>query len=294
MSPDPHPAGKFVTRTWRFGSGGSGTALLGDGWWNPEKWGVWSSRTEASLTAPYLVEKSDDVHLRIEYKLPPRWKGRRRGQVFVRVNGEETYGGVDDPVAKVRAVDVRVTGGLWRRFDPAVVTVQTDTLQNPAESIASDDHRDLGFGLISITAQTIAVPESDDGQALSAPPEDVKQALDALSENIRLVVWDLDDTFWRGTLMEGGAQFVIGNKAIVKALAARGILLSICSKNNVEDVLATLEPTGLLDYFVFPQIDWQPKGPRLAKLVELVQLRPPTILFIDDIAQPKRGETFCP
>ena len=38
----------------------------------------------------------------------------------------------------------------------------------------------------------------------------------------------------------------------------------------------------MLDYFVFPQIDWQPKGPKLAKLVELVQLRPPTILFIDD------------
>ena len=140
--------------------------------------------------------------------------------------------------------------------------MQTDTLQNPAQSIASDDHRDLGFGLISMTAHTIAVPGPDDGEASPAPPEDVKQALDALSENIRLVVWDLDDTFWRGTLMEGGAQFVIGHKAIVKALAAREILSSICSKNDVEHVLATLEPTGLLDYFVFPQVDWQPKGPR--------------------------------
>ncbi len=82
--------------------------------------------------------------------------------------------------------------------------------------------------------------------------------------------------------MEGGAEFVAEHKAIVKQLAARGILWSICSKNDADTVRAILEPTGLLDYFVFPQVDWQPKGPRLANLVELVQLRPPTILFIDD------------
>jgi hypothetical protein len=35
-------------------------------------------------------------------------------------------------------------------------------------------------------------------------------------------------------------------------------------------------------YFVFPSIDWEPKGPRLARLVENVGLRPPTVLFIDD------------
>jgi hypothetical protein len=33
---------------------------------------------------------------------------------------------------------------------------------------------------------------------------------------------------------------------------------------------------------VFASINWESKGPRLAALVEAVQLRPPTILFIDD------------
>jgi FkbH-like protein len=101
-------------------------------------------------------------------------------------------------------------------------------------------------------------------------------------EPIRLVIWDLDETFWGGTLSEGGVAWREENAEIVRTLSRRGIINSICSKNDPAPVMAVLEQHGLRDQFVFPSISWDAKGPRLAALVEAVQLRAETILFIDD------------
>jgi len=101
-------------------------------------------------------------------------------------------------------------------------------------------------------------------------------------ERVRLVIWDLDETFWNGTLTEGGISR--NEKAIetVIALAKRGIVSAICSKNDLEPVQNVLTEWNLWDYFIFPSVSWESKGPRIKALVEAVQLRPETILFIDD------------
>jgi FkbH-like protein len=104
------------------------------------------------------------------------------------------------------------------------------------------------------------------------------------AEPVRLVIWDLDDTFWSGTLSEGGMIYQPAHHDIVLTLARRGIVNSICSKNDQASVRAVLVQHGIWDSFIFPSINWEPKGPRLAALVESVQLRPGTILFIDDNA----------
>ncbi len=101
-------------------------------------------------------------------------------------------------------------------------------------------------------------------------------------EPVRLVIWDLDETFWRGTLTEGGIAYQQHAHDTVIALARRGIVSTICSKNDMAPVQAILEEHGIWDYFVMPSINWEPKGPRIEALVEAFQLRPPTILFIDD------------
>ena len=103
-----------------------------------------------------------------------------------------------------------------------------------------------------------------------------------MAEPVRLVIWDLDEVFWKGTLTEGGIQYLQEHHDIVVALARRGIMSSICSRNNLADVKRILEEKGLWDSFIFPSVNWEAKGPRLARLVEAVQLRAPTILFIDD------------
>ncbi len=103
-----------------------------------------------------------------------------------------------------------------------------------------------------------------------------------MTEAVRLVIWDLDETFWHGTLTEGGIAYQRRAHDIVITLAQRGIISSICSKNDLAPVRDILQAQGLWEYFVMPSISWAPKGPRIAQLVEAVQLRPPTILFIDD------------
>jgi FkbH-like protein len=104
----------------------------------------------------------------------------------------------------------------------------------------------------------------------------------ALSEPVRLVVWDLDETFWNGTLTEGGLRYNRVNHDIVVALAQRGIISSICSKNDVDKVRSVLEEHDVWKFFIFPSINWEPKGQRLACLIEAVQLRAESVMFIDD------------
>jgi FkbH-like protein len=105
----------------------------------------------------------------------------------------------------------------------------------------------------------------------------------ATQEPVRLLIWDLDDTFWKGTVSEGGIEeYSRFNHDIVRELAKRGILNSICSKNDRETVLQILAEREILDYFVFPSISWEPKGPRIAALIESAQLRPQTVMFLDD------------
>jgi FkbH-like protein len=106
--------------------------------------------------------------------------------------------------------------------------------------------------------------------------------IEAAAEPVRLVIWDLDETFWLGTLTEGGITYRRDVHEIVIQLARRGIVSSICSKNDIAPVRDILQREGIWDSFVFPSINWESKGPRLAAMVEAVQLRPPTVLFIDD------------
>ena len=103
-----------------------------------------------------------------------------------------------------------------------------------------------------------------------------------LVEPIRLLVLDLDDTFWNGTLTEGDIKIVPENSALVKELAERGIISSICSKNDYENVKSVLMDLNIWDFFVLPSISWAPKGPRMQSLLETIGLRASTVLFVDD------------
>ena len=60
-----------------------------------------------------------------------------------------------------------------------------------------------------------------------------------------MVVWDLDDTFWAGTLSEGGGRVKTENVAILRALVDRGIMNSICSKNDFDAAKARLQKIGV-------------------------------------------------
>jgi FkbH-like protein len=99
---------------------------------------------------------------------------------------------------------------------------------------------------------------------------------------VKMIVWDLDETFWKGTLTEGGITFVDSHAQMVRTLAGRGIISSISSKNDHRAARDLLERNGIWDYFVFPSISWSPKGRTIAEIVENAALRAENVLFIDD------------
>ena len=99
---------------------------------------------------------------------------------------------------------------------------------------------------------------------------------------IKLVIWDLDDTFWHGTLSEGPVEGISENIQLIKDLTDRGIVNTICSKNDFEPTVEKLKEFGINDYFVFKSIDWTPKGQRIEKQIKDMGLRPVNCLFLDD------------
>jgi FkbH-like protein len=104
-----------------------------------------------------------------------------------------------------------------------------------------------------------------------------------LQNNVKMVIWDLDDTFWKGTLAEIDAiEAIPDNIAIVRTLTERGIVSSICSRNDHDVAKAKLLELGAWDLFVFPRIEFAPKGQAIAQIIEDANLRPDNVLFIDD------------
>lgn len=99
---------------------------------------------------------------------------------------------------------------------------------------------------------------------------------------IKLIIWDLDDTFWSGTLSEGGIIPIEKNIQLIKDLTDYGIVNSICSKNDYEPTEKKLKELDINDYFVFKSIDWSSKGQRITKIINDMGLRPINCLFIDD------------
>jgi FkbH-like protein len=120
----------------------------------------------------------------------------------------------------------------------------------------------------------------------------------------KAVALDCDDTLWRGICGEDGPQGVIldpPRRALQQFMLAQygaGMLLCLCSKNNVEDVLDTFrlhrEMPLRLDHFVSWRINWSPKPVSLAALAEELELGLDSFIFVDDNAKECREvEASC-
>lgn len=112
------------------------------------------------------------------------------------------------------------------------------------------------------------------------------------AEFVKCVVWDLDNTLWRGILVEDGAEGVMLRTdvvAVIKELDRRGIVSSICSKNDFAPAMKKLEDIGLAEYFVFPKINWFRKSENIKAIAKDMNIGLDAIAFVDDSSH-ERGE----
>lgn len=170
-------------------------------------------------------------------------------------------------------------------------------LDNPfriqIEPVGDAIGREVTFGLIDFVRFTpegqrsVPTAEKSDKAPLG---EDAKSA--HRTRTAKCVVWDLDDTIWRGTLAEDGHESLAIDPvalATIVELDRRGILQSIATKNDPDATLVALAALKIRDYFLFPQIGWGPKSVSIKRIAELLDIGLDTFVFIDD--QPfERGE----
>ena len=99
----------------------------------------------------------------------------------------------------------------------------------------------------------------------------------------KCVVFDLDNTFWNGVLLENeDVRLRDGLVDTLRTLDERGILLSIASKNSHDHAWRKLEEFGIAEYFLYPKINWIPKSENIRQIAKDLNIGLDTFIFVDD------------
>ena len=125
----------------------------------------------------------------------------------------------------------------------------------------------------------------------------VSIAMSTLGRVIKCVVTDLDNTLWGGVIADDGVDGIVLNahgdgeafyrlQAFLKELRRRGILLAVCSKNDMSNAILPFEkhPDMLLkrdDFAVFTA-NWNDKAGNLRTIREVLNIGFDSIVFLDD------------
>jgi FkbH-like protein len=135
------------------------------------------------------------------------------------------------------------------------------------------------------------IPSGDEGVEIAfglvellEDPSIARSLLDKPAEFVKCVVWDLDNTLWWGVISEDKDSIQVRNEVVdaIMTLDSRGILNSISSKNDEGEVMPKLKELGILDYFLVPKINWNPKSANIKEIAATLNINLDTFLFIDD------------
>lgn len=246
---------------------------------------IWrASRQERWLTANEALHKK--IARRIEQKSSPAL----RPDVFV---AEVTNPG-GETISAILSVSVdklRIHRSLSADQFPPPAFARLDFA--PGFSAVEIDVAPMRAIFESGLPFNIAITPEDDAQAhlvfhrldlgVSAPrAAAAPETSDAPRKPAKLVIFDLDNTLWRGVLLEGEVTPVGGLLDLFRALDNRGILLSVASKNAPDDAMRKLDELGLTEYLVYPQIGWGPKSDSVNRIVKAIDIGADTVMFVDD------------
>lgn len=117
--------------------------------------------------------------------------------------------------------------------------------------------------------------------------------------NKKCLVLDLDNTLWGGVIGEDGISGIkLGPtpegrsfwefQMYIKSLFERGVILAVCSKNNLDDVIEVFRnhPYMLLqeENFAAIQVNWNDKASNLRAIAKEINIGLDSLVFFDDDA----------
>jgi FkbH-like protein len=113
----------------------------------------------------------------------------------------------------------------------------------------------------------------------------------------KCLVLDLDNTLWGGILGEDGfkdiklsndynGEIFLTFQKYIKTLSNNGVILAICSKNNLKDVEECFKKRKdlVLKFkdFTFKKINWKPKYQNINDISKEMNIGKDSIVFFDD------------
>lgn len=114
----------------------------------------------------------------------------------------------------------------------------------------------------------------------------------SLVPRLKAIALDLDDTLYHGVLGEEGAERVTLTEGhhrlqrLLLQLKQSGIMLTLCSRNEEEDVKALFDARTDFplrwDDFAAVRANWQTKAENLNRLSQILNIDPSAFLFVDD------------
>lgn len=113
----------------------------------------------------------------------------------------------------------------------------------------------------------------------------------------KCLILDLDNTLWGGVLGEDGIDgiqiggdypgkaFLYWQEALLQ-LSKQGVILTVCSKNNEQDVLDVWEKNPFLvlkkEHFATYRINWTDKATNIKEIAEELNIGLDSFVFVDD------------
>ncbi len=266
--------------------------LLPDRWVQPLERGTRALDAGSLALNRLTVAGRDQATVRLQTRLK-RWLANSSGSAtepdYLLIELAPVTGTTTTLTVSVRAVD----GGrvaLQRRIELSepftrlrIPYDQILEVCGPASSYRIeltpniDDPADEGLGILFGELGFVADELWE--RATAQQPADQQPAF------VKAVIWDLDGTLWDGTLIEDQlAQLRLRQDIATQIveLDRRGIVNSVCSKNDPDQALAALEHFGLAEFIVFPAVSWNPKSQGVSQILSELNIGPDSVVFVDD------------
>lgn len=107
----------------------------------------------------------------------------------------------------------------------------------------------------------------------------------ASADKVKCVVWDLDNTLWKGVIGDdgkAGVQAVPEALKLIQRLDQRGIIQTVVSKNEYATAWEKLVELKLDQFFLYPAINWNPKSVNIALIAKELNVNVNSFALLDD------------